>query len=355
VDTGCPESPTPTLRVCFDRRVDPLLMPLHQVLERVDGRLMSPDEDVRIWRTGFPLLDDALGGGLRAGALTLLAGAQGEGKTTFALQVARYNARDGRPILFFSFELDAEVLLQKVIAAEAAELGVGSPVSVYQVRAAFEGTDGADGGLPERLGRHSGGLDALERVAGYASRMLVHRATTTHTHLEVIASTVKEVLAEFGEPPLVVVDYLQKLRPRHAAEEGLDDEAAVTQVTERLKDIAIEFDCPVVAISASDRAGLEPGHRMRARNMKGSTALAYEADVVLILANKADIVARHHLMYAGDNGEHFKTWSVLTLEKNRSGRAGAEIEFRKDFARGRFDPSGSVVTEKLVDERVFTE
>ncbi len=329
-------------------------MPLHHVLERVDGRLLSPDEDVRLWRTGFPLLDDALGGGLRAGALTLLAGAQGEGKTTFALQMSRWNAREGRPIVFFSFELDAEVLLQKVIASEAAELDASSHVSVYQVRAAFEGTDGTDGGLPERLGRYAGGLDALEQVAGYASRMLVHRATTTHTHLDVIATTVKEVHAAFGVPPLVVVDYLQKVRPQ-VMTETMDDESAVTHVTERLKDLAIEFDCPVVAISASDRAGLEPGQRMRARNMKGSTALAYEADVVLILANKADIVARHHLMFAGDNGEHYKGWSVLTLEKNRSGRSGAEIEFRKDFGRGRFDPHGSVVTEKLVDERVFVE
>jgi replicative DNA helicase len=331
--------------------MDPMLMPLHQVLERVDGRLLSPASDVRIWPTGFPLLDDALGGGLRAGGLHLLAGAQGEGKTTFALQVARASARNGRPILFFSYELEAEVLLQKVIAAEAAELGRQSTVSVYQVRAAFEGTDGIEGGLPERLSRHAGGLDALEKVAGYAPRMIIHRSTTTHTTLEVITAAVKEVLIEHDEPPLVVVDYLQKVRPR----EPMEDEAATTHVTERLKDVAMEFDCPVLAVSASDRAGLEPGSRMRARNMKGSTALAYEADVVLIVANKADIVARHHLMYSGDNGEHFKGWSVLTVEKNRSGRGGAELEFRKDFGRGRFVPDGAVVTEKLVDERVFVE
>ncbi len=70
-----------------------------------------------------------------------------------------------------------------------------------------------------------------------------------------ITAAVKDVLVELGVPPLVVVDYLQKLRPR----EAMDDEAAITHVTERLKDIAIEFDCPVLAISASDRAGLEPG------------------------------------------------------------------------------------------------
>lgn len=331
--------------------MDPLLTPLQHVLERVDGRLLAPESDVRIWSTGFPMLDDALGGGLRAGALNLLAGAQGEGKTTLALQVARNNARAGRPVLFFSFELEAEVLLQKVIAMEAAELGTPSPVSVYQVRAAFEGTDGTDGGLPERLGRYPGGLDALEIVAGYASRMMIHRSTTTQTNLDVISAAVKDVVAEHGEPPLVVVDYLQKVRPR----QEMDEEAAITHVTERLKDIAIEFECPVLSISASDRAGLEPGQRMRARNMKGSTALAYEADVVLILANKADIVARHHLMYAANNGEHFKNWSVMTIEKNRSGRTGAEIEFLKHFECGRFVPDGHVVSEKLVDERVFVE
>lgn len=330
---------------------DPLLAPLDEVLERVDARLLSPERDARIWPTGFPLLDDALGGGLRAGGLHLLAGAQGEGKTTFALQIARGSARSGRPTLFFSFELEAEVLLQKVISAEAAERGFDDGITVYQVRAAFEGTDTTDGGLPERLRRYPGGLDALECVASYAPRMLIHRSTTSQTHLGVIASAVKEVIAECGEPPLVVVDYLQKVRPL----EHLGEEEAITAVTERLKDLAIEYDCPVLAISASDRAGLEPGHRMRARNMKGSTALAYEADVVIVLANKADIVARHHLMYSGNNGEHFRAWSVLTLEKNRSGRAGAEIEFRKDFARGRFVPDGAVVTEKLVDERVFTQ
>jgi replicative DNA helicase len=77
--------------------------------------------------------------------------------------------------------------------------------------------------------------------------------------------------------------------------------------------------------------------------------------VVLILATKADIVARHHLVYGAGNAERYKEWSVLTVEKNRSGSGGAEIEFKKRFDQGRFDINGQVVAEKLVDERVFTE
>lgn len=332
--------------------MDPKLSALSDVLERVDARLLDPQSSAPLWPTGFPLLDQELGGGLRGGTLNLFAGAQGEGKTTFALQMARSCARSGRPVLFLSFELEAEALLQKIISAEAAEATTSSmPLSVRQVRAAFEAADGRDGGLPERLGEHVGGVEALTAVSDYAARLHIHRSTTTQTSLDVIAAAVKDVTALHGVPPLVVVDYLQKVR----APDHLTEEEQVTHVTERLKDLSIEFECPVVAISASDRAGLEPGTRMRARNMRGSTSLAYEADVVLILSNKADVVARHHLVYGANNGEHFKGWSVVTVEKNRSGRTGGEVEFRKQFECGRFVPEGQAVSEKLVDERVFTE
>ena len=255
-------------------------------------------------------------------------------------------------MIFFSFELEAETLLQKTISSEAAERSNRpSPLNVRQVRAAFEASDATGSGLPERLGEHVGGIEALTAVSRYAANLYIHRSTATQTNLDVIAASVKDVLAERGVPPVVVIDYLQKIcTPDH-----LGEEEKVTRVTEGLKDLSIEFDCPVIAISASDRAGLEPGTRMRARNMRGSTALAYEADVVLILSNKADVVARHHLMYGANNGEHFKDWSVVTIEKNRSGRTGGEVEFRKQFDCGRFIAEGQFVTEKLVDERVYTE
>ncbi|WP_165354234.1 DnaB-like helicase C-terminal domain-containing protein [Nocardioides glacieisoli] len=344
--------------------MDPKLTLASDVLERVDRRLLDPESAAPLWPTGFPLLDEALDGGLRAGTLNLLAGAQGEGKTTLVLQIARCSARSGRPVVFVSFELEAETLLQKCISAEAAEAAeaakaaetaefssLSTPVSVRQVRAAFEESDTLAGGLPERLAVHDGGIDALTAVSRYAGWLYIYRSTATATTLDVIAGAVKDVLVEHGVAPLVVIDYLQKVcTPDH-----LGEEEKVTRITEGLKDLSIEFECPVLAISASDRAGLEPGTRMRARNMRGSTALAYEADVVMIMSNKADVVARHHLMYGANNGEHFKDWSVVTIEKNRSGYSGGEVEFRKHLDCGRFDANGQIVTEKLVDERVYTE
>jgi replicative DNA helicase len=167
----------------------------------------------------------------------------------------------------------------------------------------------------------------------------------------VIASAIKEVAVRTGQAPLVVVDYLQKV----CEPEGNDENEKITRITERLKDLSIEFGCPVLAVAAADREGLEPGSRMRARHMRGSTALAYEPDLVLVLNTKSDIVARHHLVYDGEAASRFRDWSVLTIEKNRSGHDGAELEFRKRFEQGRFETVGKAVSETLVDERVFTE
>ncbi len=126
-------------------------------------------------------------------------------------------------------------------------------------------------------------------------------------------------------------------------------------ITEGLKDLALDHDVPILCVVASDKEGLVAGKRMRVSNMRGSSALAYEADTVLLLNNKYDVVARHHLVYNMGNVDKFRNWAVLSIEKNRSGRTGVDLEFAKHFDQSRFDSSGRVVTEQLIDERVFTE
>ena len=108
-----------------------------------------------------------------------------------------------------------------------------------------------------------------------------------------IAAAIDEVRERTGESPLVVVDYLQKVHSPIA-----DQEERITAVTEGLKDLALDQDVPILAVVAADKEGLAAGKRMRVNNMRGSSALAYEADTVLLLNNKYDVVARHHLVYS---------------------------------------------------------
>ena len=65
-------------------------------------------------------LDRMLGGGIRPGELMLIGGAQGTGKTTMALQMARNVAASGQAyVLYVCFEHDDADLLNRLIALES--------------------------------------------------------------------------------------------------------------------------------------------------------------------------------------------------------------------------------------------
>jgi replicative DNA helicase len=150
-----------------------------------------------------------------------------------------------------------------------------------------------------------------------------------------------------------VVDYLQKVAVKGGRPD--DEMALVTTIAEGLKDLALDQDVPVLAVVAADKEGLAAGKRLRINNLRGSSALAYEPDVVLIMNEKYDVVARHHLVYDIGNAERFHNWAVISIEKNRSGPDRVDIEFMKRFDQGRFDEAGRRVSEQLVDERVFMD
>ena len=70
---------------------------------------------------GFTPLDKTIGTGLRAGELLLIGGAQGTGKTTMALQMARNIASGGQAnVLYLCFEHDEAYLMNRLIAMESA-------------------------------------------------------------------------------------------------------------------------------------------------------------------------------------------------------------------------------------------
>jgi replicative DNA helicase len=318
-------------------------------LARSDERMLTGRNAAgRVWKTGFAALDPLIGGGLRAGSLILLAGPQGLGKSTFALQVARNNAATGRPVLYFSYEHDAEDITQKLLAMEAGELDESDMVRMNSIRSILD--DLWVSSLEHRLESVPSGTEALARVEHYSEMLFVHRSTGTRTDLGVIQAAIEGVRQVAGTTPLVVVDYLQKVKSPL-----VDEEARSTQIVEGLKDLAIDIGAPVLAIAAAEKEALRSGKRMRASDLRGSSALAYEADVVMVLNNKFDIVARHHLTYDLNNAERFKEWAVLTVEKNRFGRDGVVLQFRTRFDQGRYESEGSEVKEQLIDERVFRE
>ncbi|MGH3356620.1 MAG: DnaB-like helicase C-terminal domain-containing protein, partial [Nocardioidaceae bacterium] len=271
-----------------------LLQSLSNVLAQADDKLRAgEDAGAEVWPSGFTALDKHLAGGFRSGELVLLAGPQGLGKTTLALQVLRNVVASGRVGVYFSFEHDSQALLERLIAMEAAEAVGFTAVPLRRVRDSFAANDQGEP-LEERLGRATGGAEALRALEGYADRLLVHRSSGSDTSVETVRQVVEDVRARTGQLPFVVVDYLQKIQ---APSSLMVEDERVTSVVEGLKDLALDLGLPLLSIVAADKDGIAAGRRMRVQNLRGSSALAYEADIVLIMNDKYDVVARHHLMY----------------------------------------------------------
>jgi replicative DNA helicase len=353
------QSGTRACRFCCNDHVDDQLRALADVLRDADTKLVEGrNAAARVWPTGFETLDTYLSGGLRSGELTLLGGPQGLGKTTFALQLLRHAAASGESVVYFSYEHDTQSVLERLIVMEAGEIAGPMAVELPRVRQAFAARHGSDLSLEDRLAGTEGGAEAVEALQGYGPRLHIHRSSGSHTDVDSMRAVIEGIREATGETPFVVIDYLQKVFVAPPSEERrrvsrMSEDDRVTVVVEGLKDMALELEVPVLALVAVDKSGLDAGKRVRLRDLRGSSALAHEADVALIMNDKFDVVARHHLMYNLANAETYRDWVVISIEKNRNGVDKIDLEFRKRFEHSMFDSDGSSVTEQLIDERIF--
>jgi replicative DNA helicase len=329
------------------------IVSLRGVLQQLDGDVRAGRSNgLRGIPTGFSPLDSYLHGGLRIGELFLVGGAQGVGKSTWALQLARHVAAGGHGrVLYVCYEHSEEFLLERLIAMESALAGEDGPISVGDLRNLLAATAGDDTGDEERgigelLAELGQARPLLQRLAAYEERLFLVKAGAMTT-VEAIESLAR---ACPGSGPLVViVDYLQKVS---VYPEPPSEEEQVRRTVEGLKELAMSQSVTVVAVVAADAEGVK-AQRMRIHHLRGDTALAYEADVVLILNDKHRAVARHHVVYQPNVAEGFHGWVVFSLEKNRGGVDGVDFELRKRFAHACFDPAGGFLSEQLVDGRLY--
>ena len=203
-------------------------------------------------------------------------------------------------------------------------------------------------GLLRRDPKYATVVQSLQR---YAERLYLVKASGRHSTLDRIADAAV-TLARSSPASLLVVDYLQKIPVDSAALER--ETEATTFLAQGLKDLALETGLRIVAIAALDHEGLRQ-KRMRLADLRGSSALQYEADVGLIFNNKYDIVSREHLVYNERQAPDLQRWLVMTVEKNRAGRARVDMEYALDAAHFRLISKGGYVRERLIDDRLTLE
>ncbi len=321
--------------------------------ERVTTGHLSEYQSVPL---GFTPLDKTIGTGLRSGELMLIGGAQGTGKTTMALQMARNIASGGQAnVLYLCFEHDEAYLMNRLIAMESALAHLPhktGAIKIQDVRKEILGTWMAEGATAPQLANNPRLRPSLDRIARYGQNLFLLRGSQSASTIDNIRKLVQQHRAVSGDRRLVVfVDYMQKV-PQ--VPEPENESEKVTYIVNGLKDIALTEEVPMVAIVAADKEGLKAS-RLRNYHLRGSSAINYEADIILILNEKYHIVAKVNIEFNPYQAQRFRDWVVISVEKNRGGQDNVDLEFEKHFEFSCFDPSGRTVQEKLIEERLYND
>lgn len=307
--------------------------------------------------SGLRPLDRYLDGGFHRGDLILLGGAPGVGKTTMALQMARNLA--GQPqtsCAYICYEHSETFLLQRLIALEcylAQDTTANGALSLNDVhelivQTARSSRNGSARDLFNTLQDHHASASAVDQLRSAGQRLHLMSGSGQKDGSAILRHVVRELKELHGDKVALVVDYLQKV-PVYPM--PVDEYERTTQTVSELKDLALIEEIPIVAVVAADREGLR-APRLRMHHLRGSSALAYEADVILILNNKFRIVAKKSIAYNPHQAQTLRQWVVCSVEKNRSGLSAIDLEFRSNFGNAAFDPMGGVVTDDLIDERI---
>lgn len=336
---------------------------LSQVMNEANERVVRGDlVDYVPMSTGFDPLDGFIGGGLRKTELVLLGGAQGIGKTIATLQIARNIAmRPDQYAFYLSYEHTETHLMHRLLCMESInppEMDLNRGIKLrdlYQIIVAkrakeFMGKDGGAGSLQAILRDNPKTAPALSRMARYADRMIMVKASPAVTTLRAIKEMTARLCDATGGNVTVFVDYLQKIAVH--PDRPNDENDKVTMIVEGLKDIALSLDVPVWSIVAADREGLK-SKRIHLFHLRGSSALDYESDIAVIMNNKYQILSKDHVAFNPYTARQFRDWVVFTVEKNRAGRSMQDMEFQLYGQHFAFDPKGQKVQQQLIDDKVI--
>ncbi len=295
--------------------------------------------------TGFEPLDSVLDGGFLPGEVILLGGQPGVGKTICGLQWARNVAAAGRPAAYACFEHDEGALLTRLLTQEASTVaaatagGEHSSTVRYQARTIIRDLFLGLISIGEATAASPVVDEAVASLEQFSGNLQLLRASSQRTTVDALAGLSAGGLDAGG---VLFVDYLQKL----PIPEANSLEERVYRAVEAMKELAIEQQISVVALSAASSGGIGV-NRLRLEHLRGSDALAHESDLAILMNHKVTAASDRHLKFDLTQLDEARRRTVFSIEKNRRGEVDVHLEFVKDFANFRFHPDGAFVTEAL--------
>ena len=254
--------------------------------------------------SGFHDLD-LLTQGFQKSDLIILAGRPSVGKTALGLNIALNVIKKSKlPVLFFSLEMSKEQLIYRLLSIET---------NINQARL-------KSGKL------YQDDWVKLNRIIKIMSKLPFFIDDTTDLSIHNIRLKLKTILFEQSQIGLIIIDYLQLMQNPTSKLENRVQELSL--ITRALKNIAREFNLPIIALSQLSR---NVENRIDKKpilsDLRESGSIEQDADLVLMLYKNKEFNLKQ-------NNDNFYL-TELILAKQRNGPTGS-VQLKFDQKKTKF-------------------
>ena len=258
------------MRVWLDRTTNRLAELSEKPFATILNEVVDRAEEAA--KTGNPITGiasnltelDAFIKGFHPGTMTILAGRPGMGKTAVACQIAHNIAIVQRiPVAFFSLEMTPEQMAGRALA-------IDSGVKNSHVTAGVDSE-----GNPVNIDR----LRQSARKVGNAPISIYDKVRS----LPLLKARISQFVSRYGDKVLVIVDYLQLVKTGERSVD-MDITARVSEVSREIKEVAIDYHIPVLALAQLNReVEKRKDKRPMLSDLNHSGSLEQDADTVIFL------------------------------------------------------------------------
>ena len=279
--------------------VDKQTIQAHPVEDYIMGvidsiRQIALDKEMKMGlTTGFNSIDEVTGG-FQGGDLITIAGSASTGKTSFALSIARNIAMEQKiPTLFFSFEMSAESLVQRIIAS-VCDISLSKITNAYLCQNDWTNLDGRIQDITDKP-------LFIEDMPGMGKEELIE-----YCRYAVPAHAVK----------IIFIDCLQLINWNYHSNRSIDDE--LSEIIFSLKSLAKELNIPIVLLSflngTPKNDGTIYGVSPKIKDLPGKGSIESISDYVLLL-HRPEL---YHI-YQDEYGRDLHNVVMVEIVKNARG------------------------------------